>query len=257
MVIAVNRDVTTDADWRTFAAERCPCHRERLILAYYPLVQRVAGSMSKRIPSQVDVNDLVQYGALGLIRAVEHYDPFAGVTFETYAVASIRGVMLDELRSLDWAPRSLRRRQREIDRATELLEAKLGREPHLAETARSLGVATRYVEDTLKATENSHPRSLDEVDDDDGRSRYEHVEDLRLATPHDAAERAGLYGKLAGLISTLKPQEQLVLALYYFEGLTLAQVGRVAGIPESRASQVHARLMMAIRTELGTLLQHA
>lgn len=264
-----------DEAWVTYADRRCHCHREQLILRYYPLVKRVAGKMWRATPRQVDLDDLVSYGTLGLIRAVEHYDPYAGVVFETYAVSSIRGVMLDELRSLDWAPRSLRRRQREVDAAVEELERRYLREPTLAELAMHLNEvhnATQLakwiaagnpeseyeeenpwheaeVREVRRQTDVSKPRSLDEPNDHDvSSSRYEYVQDHNHLYGLGDMELTAVWEAVAS--SRFTWQERLVLALYYFHNMTLAEVGQVAGIPESRASTIHTRLMVRLRESL-------
>lgn len=246
--------------WLVYSTERCPCHREQLIIEYYPLVRRIAGKMWRKTPPQVDLDDLISYGTLGLIRAVEHYDPERQTSFETYAVNSIRGVILDELRTLDWAPRSLRRKQRELDKATGILAAELGREPSGAELALRVERTEEEVRHTQRATEAAKPWSLDEPDDQEASSRnvvsrYDHMEDRCAPDPLRMSERAVVLAELARLIRSMRGQEQLVIVLYYYERMTLAQVGAVVGVPESRASQIHTEAMMKVRDTLTHVLE--
>jgi RNA polymerase sigma factor for flagellar operon FliA len=207
----------------------------------------------------VERDEVASWGVLGLIRAIERFDFGVGVQFETYAVASIRSVVLDELRKLDWAPRSLRRRQRDITEAREALEVLLSRVPTHDEVGERLGLTGAEVRKALAATEASYAKSLDEMALTDqwwaneGGTRADRL--TGGLTPHEA-RMTSLIGETAkALISDLTAQEQLILALYYYHGMTLAEAGRVAGIPESRASQVHSRVVTRIRAELADLLR--
>lgn len=261
--VAMREVETLDDVWATYVADRCNCHRERLILAYYPLVQRVAGKMWRNFPSsQVDVEDLVSYGVLGLMRAITNYDPDRGVHFETYAVASIRSLVLDELRSLDWAPRSLRRKQREIDKFCERFESEHGRDPTAAEIAAQLTIVKIVQKEVVEVTmteaevwevrrqsEASKPRSLDEEGEEE-TSRYDHVQDATATDPLDESTRTSVWNLMVDGIVQMTMLERLVLALYYFYGLPLRDVGRAAGIPESRAGQVHVGVMTKLRESL-------
>lgn len=238
--------------WHHYHTERCGCHRDALTLNYVPLVQRVAGKFWRKVPSQVELDDLISYGMLGLIRAIEHYDPFGKVTFETYAVPSIRGVILDELRTLDWAPRSLRRNQRALDKARDELEALLGREPTLEEIAKKADVPISDVMTTENATDQAKPKSLDEGDNDEEYSRYEHIEDQ--GSPDPSTLPTELLRMASDLITQMPVQDQAVIALYYYRGETLAEVGRELGIPESRASQIHTRVIVQVREHLASVL---
>lgn len=252
---------TIEVTWVVFADDRCVCHRQVLIAHYYPLVKRVAGKMWRSVPSTVDLDDMVSYGVFGLIRALDHYSPERGVVFETYAVAAIRSLILDELRSQDWAPRSLRRRQREVDQTVSSLEAKLGRRPSTDEVANVMGLTREDVFRTVQATDASKPRSLDErlpsSTEGDGQSRYEHVADRRSPDPLDLSSHSSVIGAAVDVLESLPPQELAVVCLYYYEGMTLRQAGEALGIPESRASQLHTSAMMALRSHLTTTLQPA
>lgn len=239
--------------WRVMV-RLAEAHHAHLVETYHPLVRRVAGKMWRALPSHVELDDIVQYGSLGLLKAVEKYDPARGVNFETVAVAFIRGCVLDELRSQDWAPRSLRRKQREIDNATKAYLEETGHAPTRAEVATRLGLTESEVAGTIRATEVAKTQSLDEGSGDEEGSRYESVEDHNAPDPERARESSHIYAVVTDLIRDFTLQDQLVLSLYYYEALTLAEVGRVLGIPESRASQIHTRSMVSIRERLLSLL---
>lgn len=238
-----------------------PEAKEILIEVYWPLVQRVTAKMHRNLPAHVEREEVASWGVLGLIRALERFDFSRQVQFETYAVASIRSVVLDELRRLDWAPRSLRRRQRDIAEAREKLEALSSRVPTHEEIGAFLGLTGIEVRKALAATEASYAKSLDEMAlsdhwlSNDMGNRGERLEGG--VTPHEA-RITSLIGETAErLIAELSAQEQLILSLYYYHGMTLAEAGKVAGIPESRASQVHSRCVTKIRAELADLLRPA
>lgn len=235
--------------WAEFVGTRSPESRDRLIAYYYPLVRKVAGTVWRTVQT-VEVDDLASYGTPGLIRAVDNYDPTSAASFETYAIASIRGTILDELRSQDWAPRSLRKRQRRVEKAVQLLEGRLGREPSVRELAKHIEESEDFVASTRREAEAAKHRSLDEKDGPEAPSRYEAVRDDRAEDPEATQERGAVLEVLSRQLETLTPVEQLILALHYYENRTLAEAGREAGIPESRASQIHTRAMMAVQETL-------
>lgn len=234
--------------------------RRQLIEAYWPLVVRVTAKMHRNLPQHVERDEVASWGVLGLIRALEKFDLSVGVQFETYAVASIRSVVLDELRRLDWAPRSLRRRQRDIVEAREKLEVLLSCVPTHDQIGAELGITGMEVRKSLAATEASYAKSLDEMalsdqwwPNTDGSTRGDRL--VGGPTP-DEARTTSLIGEVADrLFAGLNAQEKLILALYYYHGMTLSEAGRVAGIPESRASQIHSRVVTRLRGELATLLR--
>jgi RNA polymerase sigma factor for flagellar operon FliA len=233
--------------WLVFVRSRCLCHRDSLVTYYFPIVRRVARKIHRRVPGQVDLDDLVSYGTFGLLRAIDVYDPHRGVRFETVAAAHIRGVILDELRSLDWAPRSVRRRQRELDQAVEALEAALGREPNENEIAVFLGVAEREVAVRIRETAVSKVASLEEPVLYDGTS----VEPVDLAASGTFARRE-MADAAREALSTLPLQERAVLALHHYEGLPFPEVAQVLGVTVPKARQLHAQAALAIRNQLAT-----
>ena len=246
-------DPATRALWFHFCDERCPCHRNQLIEMYYPVVRRVAGKIWKRTPGQVELDELVSYGTLGLIRAVDRYDPRRGVSFETVAAAHIRGVIFDELRVVDWAPRSVRRKQRELDRAFETLEAKLGRTPSVAELADELATTMKDVSTRLRETEMAFIKPLDEpplASSDDGDDEEDYRQPVDPIDPSSQIESEVLWATANGVLQTLPPKNRLVLALYYFEGLSFAQAARVLGVREYKVSSLHAESVLRLREKL-------
>jgi len=225
--------------------------RQELLSQYLPLVRNVASRMALGFPKSVELGDLVSTGVCGLIEAFKNYDPERGVKFETYAVPRIRGAILDELRSLDWVPRSTRARAREIERAVFKLEAKLGRSPNDVE----LAVEMKYdLKDLYKAMDDTNCTvllSLDEMifRDDDNRQvpRVETVQIQSKDTVLNNLEKQELRAYLTIAISNLSEQEKLVIALYYYEELTLKEIGEVMSISESRVSQIHTKAVLKLR----------
>jgi RNA polymerase sigma factor for flagellar operon FliA len=240
--------------WADFVLSHCLCHRDQLITIYYPVVRRVAGRIWKRTPSQVEFDELVSFGSIGLIRAVDRYDPYRGVSFETVAAAHIRGVIFDELRVIDWAPRSVRRRQRELDQAFESLEARLKCTPSVAELAGELDTTEADVMQRLRETEMAFIKPLDEPPLSIGSTDEDDVEDYRMpieaADPADLVASEVLWASARGVLDSLPARARLVLALYYFEGLSLSDASKVMGVPEYKASQIHADAVTAVRDRL-------
>lgn len=250
-------DPDVQALWETYWETHEKQIRDELIVRYYPLARRIAGRVWKKSPSQVDLDDLVSYGVMGLLRAIDHYNPGKGVSFETYALVTVRGGILDEIRSNDWAPRSLRRRQREIEKAVSEHENSGAGHPTLADIAARTGLTEREIADTLYATENAKFKSLDERDDDSDQPRYIGLADHRAVDPEAQSISACVAQAVTSVIRELPEVEQLVIVLYYFEGLTLSEAGQVCGISESRASEVHTKTMLQIRDEMAGALKVA
>ena len=220
--------------------------RDELIVEYSPLVRRVAARVGAGLPSQVDHADLISYGVFGLIDAIDKYDPERPVKFETYAVSRIRGAIIDELRSLDWIPRSIRSRAREIERAHATLEAKLHRNPTDAEMAEFLEVTPHEYRATMKVLSNTNILALDEVtsagsDRTEAMTLLDTLHDANALDPAGSMESEETQYLLARAIDQLGEREKFVLALYYFENMTLAEIGAVLGVTESRISQMHTK----------------
>lgn len=227
--------------------------REEMIVAYIPLVRRVAGKLRQRLPPQVELDDLVSYGYDGLVRAVDRYDPDQG-SFEPFAVRWVKGAMLDGIRALDWAPRSLRRRARQVETAKAELQQRLDRDPTTEEIAECAALTVEQVVSTTTEVHEAKRASLDEVDDPEGMSRHEYIASDTDGLA-EAANLSELSRALLEIIETFDAREQLLLVLHYFEHLTLAQIGRILGIPESRASQMHTRLVMVLRRHMQEMVR--
>jgi RNA polymerase sigma factor for flagellar operon FliA len=229
--------------------------RDRLILTYAPLVKYVAGRLGSGLPAHVEEADLVSYGLLGLIGAIDRYEPDRDIKFETYAMSRIRGAILDELRSLDWVPRSVRARAREIERAIRALETKLGRAPTDEEIAGKVGISVDELEESLTDIARSSIGALDELwtvsGDGDQVSLLDTLEDPDSIRPADALDETELRETLADAIARLPEREKVVITLYYYEELTLREIGEVLGVTESRISQLHTKAVLRLKSRLA------
>ena len=245
------RDLVTSRDWNKYLQEQDPEVRQRLLNRYLPLVRNVAGRMAINFPRSVELCDLINTGVIGLIEAFRNFDPDRGVKFETYAVPRIRGAILDELRSLDWVPRSTRAKAREIERALLSFENDFGRPPTDEELAKALNMTIDDLHLSLEDVSKTTLLSLDEMifREEDNRQvpRIETVEDTRANLILKDLERNELQAFLVIAIDRLTEQEKLVIALYYYEELTLKEIGEVMKISESRVSQIHTKAVLKLR----------
>ena len=244
--------------WVEYKKHRSPQAREDLIMRYAPLVKYVAGRLAVGLPPHVDPDDLYNWGILGLIDAVERFEPERGIKFETYALARIRGAMLDGLRSLDWIPHSLRRRAREVEEAYAAVEAELGRPGTDDEVAGYLGISREELDHLHLQMASFAMVSLDEVwvGNEDGSEPVhlmDTVEDTSSPDPVAVAEEHDLKRLLAEAIDTLPEKERLVVSLYYYEGLTGKEIAEVMGVSQSRISQLHSKAITRLR---GKLTKH-
>ena len=238
-------------EWLSYKKDKDPEVRQKLLEEYLPLVRSVAGRMAMGFPRSVELSDLVSTGVIGLVEALSNYDPSRGVKFETYAVPRIRGAILDELRSLDWVPRSTRAKSREIERAMNKLENKLGRIPSNRELAKSLNISSKELFSALGDVSSTAILSLDELiyKEEDNRQvpRVEMVEAISNENVLGNLEKEELKAYIISAISQLSEQERLVVALYYYEELTLKEIGEVMQISESRVSQIHTKAVLKLR----------
>jgi RNA polymerase sigma factor for flagellar operon FliA len=241
--------------WRRYKEDGDERARERLVLAYAPLVKYVAGRMSSGLPAHVEEADLISYGLLGLISAIERFDPGRDIRFETFAITRVKGSIIDELRSLDWVPRSVRAKAREIERANAKLEHQLHRAPTDREMADALGVTTEEFQESLVKISNSSVVALDElwtVSDSSGDtvSLLDTIQDPEAVDPSREMDLTDMKDRLAEAIARLPEREKLVVALYYYENLTLREIGEVLGVTESRVSQLHTKAVLRLKSRL-------
>jgi RNA polymerase sigma factor for flagellar operon FliA len=245
----------TQSLWLEFRRTQDKALRDRLILTYAPLVKYVAGRLGSGLPAHVDEGDLVSYGLLGLIGAIERYDPERDIKFETYAMARIKGAIIDELRALDWVPRSVRSRAREIERAIAELESRLGRAPSDEEIAQKIGISVDELEESLTDISRSSIAALDELwsasGEGDQISLLDTLEDTSGPRPAEALDETELREALADAIARLPEREKLVVTLYYYEELTLREIGEVLGVTESRVSQLHTKAVLRLKARLA------
>ncbi|WP_205687421.1 FliA/WhiG family RNA polymerase sigma factor [Cellulomonas endophytica] len=241
-----------DALWTAFKATGCTRSREQLILHYAPLVSSVAGRLGMRLPSSVEQGDLVSYGMFGLIDAIEKYELGRSVKFESYAAARVRGAIIDELRSLDWVPRSVRSKARAVDRAYGELEGRLHRAPTMPEVAGELGVEVGELRSTYSQLATTNVAALDELlgGEDGSSSLGDTLADARAEDPAGSVEAQETSFLLSRAVEQLNDRERMVVVLYYFENKTLAEIGRVLGVTESRVSQMHTAAVAKLRTKL-------
>jgi RNA polymerase sigma factor for flagellar operon FliA len=234
--------------------------RDRLILTYAPLVKYVAGRLGSGLPAHVDDDDLVSYGLLGLIGAIERFDPARDIKFETYAMARIRGSIIDELRSMDWVPRSVRSRARDIERAISELEGRLGRAPTDEEIAQKLGLSEDELNESLSEISRTSIAALDELwtvsSGGDQIALIDTIEDTQGPNPQSMLAETEMKEAIGEAIARLPEREKLVVTLYYYEELTLREIGEVLGVTESRVSQLHTKAILRLKARLAGSPSH-
>jgi len=242
--------------WSAFKKTRSPDARERLILHYAQLVRFVAARFGARVPASVEFDDLVSYGMIGLIEAVDRFDLHRKIRFETYAVPRIRGAMLDELRALDWVPRSVRARARELEHVRSKLRAGLRREPNVREIATEIGCNPRDLRDSyagatrpLVALEELVSRGSGE--DSDNVTVLDTIVDTTIDEPGSDAELAEIRRALLEAMQQLTDRDYTMISSYYFGEKTLAHIGAAFGVSESRVSQIHARALRTLSRDAG------
>src|SRR5262249_47131529 len=241
--------------WGEYKREGTADARERLIIHYSPLVKFVAGRVAAGLPQSIEQADLVSYGIFGLIDAIDKFDPQRGFKFETYAISRIKGAIIDELRSIDWVPRSVRAKARAIERAFSTLENELRRSPEDSEVAAELDMSEQELAQVLSQISFTGLVALDELlaAGSSERSGAATVGDTIADSAHDpveAFEVDEMKHLLADAINRMPDRERLVLTLYYCEGLTLAEIGDVLGVTESRVCQIHTKAILQLRGRL-------
>jgi RNA polymerase sigma factor for flagellar operon FliA len=255
---AASEQARTEADllWASYKGTGSPKAREGLILHYAPLVKYVASRVATGLPASVEQADLVSYGMFGLIDALEKFDLERRIKFETYAIPRIRGAIIDELRALDWVPRSVRFKAREVEKAYAEVEAREKRAPTDREVAEELGVSVPDLHDIVTQISFVSVMALDELvstgrDRGEGLSLLDTLADMSAADPIAGLEGNEMRALLAAAINGLSEREKLVVILYYFEGLTLAEIGEVLRVTESRVCQIHTKAVGLLRTKLA------
>ncbi|MFD5700813.1 RNA polymerase sigma factor WhiG [Streptomyces lasiicapitis] len=245
-----------DELWRSYKTTGDGRLREQLILHYSPLVKYVAGRVSVGLPPNVEQADFVSSGVFGLIDAIEKFDIERSIKFETYAITRIRGAMIDELRALDWIPRSVRQKARNVERAYATLEARLRRTPSEGEVAAEMGIPVEELHAVFSQLSLANVVALEELlhvgGEGDRLSLMDTLEDTAADNPVEVAEGRELRRLLARAINTLPEREKTVVTLYYYEGLTLAEIGNVLGVTESRVSQIHTKSVLQLRAKLAS-----
>jgi RNA polymerase sigma factor for flagellar operon FliA len=242
--------------WREFKESGESRLRERLILHYSPLVKYVAGRVGVGLPPNIEQADLVSYGIFGLIDAIEKFDLERAIKFETYAISRIKGAIIDELRAIDWIPRSVRYKAREVEKAYAALEAKLHRTPTESEVAGELGITLDELHTIFSQVSFVNVIALDELlnvggERGDKLSLVDTLEDTRAEDPVEVFETEETKYLLSRAINTLPEREKIVVTLYYYEGLTLAEIGQVLGVTESRICQMHTKAVLQLRAKLA------
>lgn len=251
----VTEDQATASLWSEYKATGDPGSRQQLIVLYSPLVKYVAGRVAVGLPQHVDGADLVSYGIIGLIDAIDRFDMARAVKFETYAIPRIRGAIIDELRAIDWVPRSVRAKARAVEQAFSSLEATLLRSPSDAEVAKEMGISERDLQEILRQVSFVGVAALDEVfmvggDRTERTTLGDTIAD-GTAGPVALFEDKEAKEILGQAIAKLGDRERTVLSLYYYENLTLAEIGEVLGVTESRVCQIHTKAVLQLRSRLG------
>jgi RNA polymerase sigma factor for flagellar operon FliA len=236
--------------WAAYLDEPTQERRAELVVHYAPLVKYVAGRMSASMPPSIERADLVSYGVFGLIDAIDRFRSDRRCKFETYAISRIRGAILDELRRLDWVPRSVRAKAGRVQWAITELEAMLQRSPTDAELARFLGTSPRDLRATLTQIFSSTTTALEELTPDAGTTQAATAVADSDDEPAAVVDAAAMRDIVAATIKSLPERERTVLSLYYYENLTLAEIGSIMGVTESRVCQVHARAVLQMRSRI-------
>jgi RNA polymerase sigma factor FliA len=238
--------------------EISPANSEQVIKEYAPMIKYVANRIAMRLPPHIEVDDLISVGVIGLIDAIEKFDPTRGAKFKTYAEFRVRGAILDELRSLDWVPRSVRQKAAAVDIVYQRLQAKFGRPPEDEEVAEEMGMNMDEFFNTLNETHSMPLLSLEDFgisnDEGDQRNLLECLAGKSDSDPHTQLRLTELKTIIAKAIDNLPEKERLMISLYYYEELTMKEIGEVLGITESRVSQIHSKAVFRLRSKLKALI---
>ncbi|MDR0315935.1 MAG: RNA polymerase sigma factor WhiG [Treponema sp.] len=257
MGITIPDEKTEEERWQEYRKTRNPRLREAFIKQYAPLVKYVAGKVAMGMPQNVEFDDLVGFGVFGLIDAIDKFDPDKNVKFKTYAVTRIRGAIFDELRLIDWVPRSVRQKTREIESVISSLEAQLGRTASDQEIAGALGIDENEYLKTIQKISGTSILSLNDVwfsgDENDKVSIGDSIESPSSLNPDVMVEKDEIRRVIVEAINELPEKEKKILVLYYYEDLTLKDIGRVLEVTESRVSQLHTKAILRLRSKLTNI----
>jgi RNA polymerase sigma factor for flagellar operon FliA len=257
MMVALDEQKTEDELWLEFKKTKSPQLRDKFIRQYMPLVKYVAGKVSVGMPGSVDFDDLVGYGQFGLLDAINKFDPEKNVKFKTYAVTRIRGAIFDELRTLDWVPRSVRQKSREIEDTIVQLESKLGRPASDSEVAGAMGISEDEYHQTILKVSGTSVLSLNDVwysgDESEHVSIGDCIESPSTLNPDVIVEREEIRRVIIEAINELPEKEKMVLVLYYHEDMTFKEIGQVLEVSESRVSQLHTKANLRLRSKLTNI----
>ncbi|MFU0826593.1 MAG: RNA polymerase sigma factor [Lachnoclostridium sp.] len=237
--------------WEEYSKCKTPENREKIIIEYAGLVKIVAGRLSMYLGNNVEYDDLVGYGIFGLIDAVDKFDYTKGVKFETYASFRIRGAILDEIRKMDWIPRTLRQKQRKIDAAFQKIEAESGRMATDEEVAKELDISLEELDLWQNQTKVSNLLSLDEYLEQGSEVKMDASLTAQYDTPEKIVEKQELKEILVKALETLTEKEKKVITLYYYEDLTLKEISSILEVSESRISQLHTKALQKMKQKLG------
>ena len=233
-------------------------NREEVIIRYSPMIKYVANRIAMRLPPHIEVDDLISVGVLGLMDAISKYDSSRGAKFKTYAEFRVRGAILDELRAMDWVPRSIRQKASSVDKVVQSLQVKLSRSPEDQEVAKEMGISLEQFHTTLNETKSIPVFSLDDLgiakDSGEQQSLLDCLAGKADADPQTQIRLIELKEIIAKAIDTLPEKERLMVSLYYYEELTMKEIGAVLEITESRVSQIHSKAVYRLRTKLKAII---
>ena len=233
-------------------------NREEVIIQYSPMIKYVANRIAMRLPPHIEVDDLISVGVLGLMDAISKYDSSRGAKFKTYAEFRVRGAILDELRSMDWVPRSIRQKASQVDKVVQGLQAKLRRTPEDEEVAQEMGLSLDQFHETLNETKSIPIFSLEDLgiakESGDQQSLLDCLAGKADADPQTQIRLVELKEIIAKAIDALPEKERLMVSLYYYEELTMKEIGAVLDITESRVSQIHSKAVYRLRTKLKAII---
>jgi RNA polymerase sigma factor for flagellar operon FliA len=236
--------------------------KEQIVLEHTPLIRYIVNRIAVRLPSHIDLDDLHNTGVIGLMDAIEKYDPEKNCKFKTYAEFRIKGAILDQLRSLDWVPRSVRQKGRRLERAYGEVEQRLGRSATEDEVADSLGLQLDKLQELVNQVRGISLVNLEEIrnggqEGDRNGSYADVVEDVNAENPYSTLKLQEMKQIMADTIATLPEKERLVISLYYYEDLNMKEIGNILGITESRVCQIHTKSVLRLRSKLKNTLERS